>query len=208
MNDKITKQLFIIEHNEEQTKAALFEDEKLIEYFVETQQNRSLVGNIYRGKVRKIAPQMNALFIDIGMPKMGLLSARDVSTKDFKQTIELEKLFYEGQIVWVQVHKDVQTSKLEIDDKGVRLTTELSLETENLVFLPDSSGVLLSKQITDKQSRESLKNKVIDRISEQNIEGGFIIRSNVNDFVQSLDDIHDNGLQNEHFQNEQWLNDL
>ena len=208
MNDKITKQLFIIEHNEEQTKAALFEDEKLIEYFVETQQNRSLVGNIYRGKVRKIAPQMNALFIDIGMPKMGLLSARDVSTKDFKQTIELEKLFYEGQIVWVQVHKDVQTSKLEIDDKGVRLTTELSLETENLVFLPDNSGVLLSKQITDKQSRESLKNKVIDRIFEQNIEGGFIIRSNVNDFVQILDDIHDNGLQNEHFQNEQWLNDI
>ena len=49
---------------------------------------------------------------------------------------------------------------------------------------------------------------MIDRISEQNIEGGFIIRSNVNDFVQSLDDIHDNGSQNKYFQNEQWLNDI
>lgn len=170
-------QLVVIEHSEHKTEAAIFEGSVLTEYFIETPQTRSEVGNICRGKIRRVVPAMQAVFVDIGLAESGLLSARDIATTDAKKKVDLNEIFHEGQTVWVQVHKDAHQNQLSINDKGVRLKTELSIETGHLVYLPDGSGVSISKQIIEPFKRELLAQQVEQMVRELSIEGGFIIRS-------------------------------
>jgi len=149
INTSQDKQLFILEHNEQAIRAALFSGERLVQYFQQTPEKRSLVGNIYLGKVRRVVPKMQAVFVDIGLKETALLSARDIQTKVQKNLQDVLTGFYEGQKIWVQVCKDVLPTKAGLNNKGARVTTELSLETNNLVFLPDSSKITVSKKITD-----------------------------------------------------------
>lgn len=171
------KRLFVIDHNQEATCGALFVGEKLVQYFLETSTNRSLVGNIYCGKVRKIAAKMQAVFIDIGLKEMALLSVRDIVNHGSKNVQDLLATFFEGQKVWVQVSKDAPQTGKKLSRKGVRVTTELSLETEYLVFFPNNSQLSVSKKIADSKCRQALINDIKERVAEHAVIGGFIIRS-------------------------------
>lgn len=181
INTSQDKQLFILEHNEQAIRAALFSGERLVQYFQQTPEKRSLVGNIYLGKVRRVVPKMQAVFVDIGLKETALLSARDIQTKVQKNLQDVLTGFYEGQKIWVQVCKDVLPTKAGLNNKGARVTTELSLETNNLVFLPDSSKITVSKKITDSRQRQILKSGLKYFVDSNEIVGGFIIRTTVNE---------------------------
>ena len=181
INTSQDKQLFILEHNEQAIRAALFSGERLVQYFQQTPEKRSLVGNIYLGKVRRVVPKMQAVFVDIGLKETALLSARDIQTKVQKNLQDVLTGFFEGQKVWVQVCKDALTTKAGLNNKGARVTTELSLETNNLVFLPDSSKITVSKKITDSRQRQILKSGLKYFVDSNEIVGGFIIRTTVNE---------------------------
>ena len=176
------KKLFVIEHNEKVTRAALFAGEKLVQYFQETPEKRSLVGNIYLGKVRRVVPNMQAIFVDIGLQEIALLAARDVMPKIQKNSEEALADFFEGQKVWVQVRKDALPTKAGLNTKGARVTTELSLETNNLVFFPNSSHISVSKKVVDNKQRQILKSALKHYVDANAISGGFIIRTVVDEF--------------------------
>ena len=176
------KKLFVIKHDEQATQAALFAGNKLIQYFIETENKRSLIGNIYLGKVRRVVPNMQAVFVDIGLQETALLAARDVVPKTQQHSEEALADFFEGQKVWVQVRKDALPTKAGLNTKGVRVTTELSLETNNLVFFPNSSHISVSKKVVDNKQRQILKSALKHYVDANAITGGFIIRTVVDEF--------------------------
>ena len=183
-NGSQEKKLIIIEHNDQATRAALFAGNKLIRYFIETEQKRSLVGNIYLGKVRRVAANMQAVFVDIGLQETALLSVRDAVSLEQRKSEDPLAGFCEGQKVWVQVRKDALPTKVGLNTKGARVTTELSLETNNIVFFPNSSHIAVSKKIINTKHRQRLKSALKYFADANAITGGFIIRT----LVEELND--------------------
>jgi len=185
--------LIIFQSDSEQTKAALLNGDNLLEVYLETAKLTSLVGNIYRGKVRRVVPQMQSIFVDLGLAEPGLLSINDIVKKS---ELPLTEQFHQGQIVWVQVHKDRQVNKNGLENKGVRLTSDISLESTNLVLLPNSSGVMVSKKIQDRMLRTGLQNAAQQALNGYDYQGGLVIRSIVAKTIN--EQINDDG----------WLEDL
>jgi ribonuclease G len=161
-----------------ETRVAMLESGRVTELHVERKSSRSLVGNIYRGKIVRVLPGMQAAFVDIGLSKNGFLhlkqivgSGQDSSEPELSRPLSIQDFAHLGEIIWVQVLKD------PIGAKGARLTTELSIAVPNLVFLPAGSGVAISNSIQEDEKRVRLKAEV-ERLKEENqIEGGFIIRT-------------------------------
>ena len=173
----MSKSLIIKQDKPEHIQAALLEDGELLEYHYETPNNRSRVGDIYRGKVRKVAPNMQAIFVDIGLDEPGLLAVRDAGSAAKKANVDLSSLFKEGQIVWVQAIKDGAVSYQGVTKKGLRLTTNLHLETAYIIYFPNNHHVNVSKKIVGYALRQSLKDELTQEIDRHGIQGGFIVRS-------------------------------
>jgi ribonuclease G len=165
----------LINVNPKHSMMAMIEDGRLLEMQVETKTSQSLVGNIYKGKVRRVVAQMQAIFVDVGLSEPGFLSARDAGNAAKKSGADIEQLFKEGQIVWVQCVKDQVISDVGLPDKGIRLSTQLSLSTSNLVYLPNSSNIGASKKLGDYKQRQSYIDQLTD-VQRQN-SGGFVIRT-------------------------------
>lgn len=140
------KQLLISgEANE--TRAALLEEGRLVELYVERSERRSLVGNIYKGRVVNVLAGMDAAFVDIGLEKNGFLYVDDVVRADEPDARgkKITQLLKPGQSVVVQVAKD------PMGVKGARLTTELSIAGRYLVFVPGGSVCGVSRRIPDEE---------------------------------------------------------
>ncbi len=160
-----------------ETRVALVEHGILQEVHLERQARRGLVGNIYKGKISRVLPGMQAAFVDIGMEKAAFLHASDivphtecvdVREKEHFQVGNIAELVRQGQDIMVQVVKD------PISTKGARLTTDITLPSRYLVFMPGSAHVGVSQRIDSESERERLKNIVQRHVDEL---GGFIIRT-------------------------------
>lgn len=170
-----------------ETRVAVVEDGILQEVLVERARKRGLVGNIYKGRVVRILPGMEAAFVDIGLERAAFLHASDIS-EGYKPTFgeespsQLEqellepppavcitKLIHQGQDLIVQVIKD------PLGTKGARLTTHVSIPSRYLVFLVDSDAVGISIRIEDEIERERLKD--IINTFKQDMDGGYIVRT-------------------------------
>ena len=158
-----------------ETRVALVENGVLQEALIERSRRRGIVGNIYKGKVVRVLPGMQAAFVDIGLERAAFIHAHEVmppgTPNDEQQTIG--QLLHEGQALVVQVTKD------PIGTKGARLTTHLSIPSRYLVYMPDSPHHGVSQRIEDERERERLKALLDKSIEEQTIEvtGGFIVRT-------------------------------
>src|SRR5690554_2326451 len=143
-----------------ETRVALVENGMLQEAYIERASRKGIVGNIYKGKVVRVLPGMEAAFVDIGLERAAFIHASDVvpnqsSTADSsdgpKAVPDIRTLLREGQSLVVQVTKD------PIGTKGARLTTQLSIPSRYLVFMPDVSHVGISQRIEDEAERSRLK---------------------------------------------------
>ncbi|MGB2426136.1 MAG: ribonuclease G [Alteromonas sp.] len=160
-----------------ESRVALIENGILQEIHVERHTKRGIVGNIYRGKVSRVLPGMQAAFVDIGFEKAAFLHASDivihdeivgeVSTSDITKK-DIRELVRDGQDIVVQVVKD------PIGTKGARLTTDITIPSRYLVFMPSVTHVGVSQRIEDEQERERLKN-LVEAFCDEN--GGFILRT-------------------------------
>ena len=173
-----TKEEILINVNPRETRVAVVENGMLQELHVERASARGIVGNIYKGKVVRVLPGMQAAFVDIGLEKNGFLHAADIARSDpafsgqpVKEVPPIQELAHEGENVYVQVLKD------PIGSKGARLTTELSMPSRNLVYMPKGNGIGISQKIENEDERERLKVIVEACIEENNLQGGFIIRT-------------------------------
>ncbi|EMR13034.1 ribonuclease G [Methylophaga lonarensis MPL] len=161
-----------------ETRAAVVENGVLQEVFIERSEYRGLVGNIYKGKVCRVLPGMQAAFVEIGLSRAAFLHASDISmpkgqTGDLKEaqkvTPPITSLLREGQELLVQVIKDPMGSK------GARLTTQLSVSSRYLVYMPETEGIGVSLKIETEQERDRLKQCLTALLPED--AAGYIVRT-------------------------------
>tara|TARA_A200000159_G_scaffold4104_2_gene4001 strand:- start:5293 stop:6759 length:1467 start_codon:yes stop_codon:yes gene_type:complete len=160
-----------------ESRVALIENGILQEIHVERHTKKGLVGNIYRGKVSRVLPGMQAAFVDIGLEKAAFLHASDivihneiaeeVSASNIQKQ-DIRELVRDGQDIVVQVVKD------PIGTKGARLTTDITIPSRYLVFMPSVTHVGVSQRIEEEVERERLKTLVQEFCDEN---GGFILRT-------------------------------
>ncbi len=180
-----------------EVRIALVENGNLIEFHLQRPTEKGLIGNIYRGRVVRVLPGMQAAFVDIGLERTGFLYVDDVyiSQNELEnqmlindsphekykfspvlpeddlrrsQGLNIEDLLTEGQDILVQVSKD------PIGTKGARLTCHITLPGRNLVFIPLTDHIGISRKIEDEHIRHALRSK-IDALRPQGT--GFIVRT-------------------------------
>jgi ribonuclease G len=177
-----------------ETRVALLEKQRLIEIFIERTRDRGIAGNIYKGRVTRVLPGMQAAFVDIGLEKSAFLHGSDLyadlgeeflaedgvaaievdtdtglpANKTAPRRLPIEERLKKGQEILVQV------AKQPIGSKGARVTSLISLPGRHLVFTPSSHHLGVSRRIEDENERTRLK-EIVE--SERPPEGGFIIRT-------------------------------
>ncbi|MQT32774.1 ribonuclease G [Pseudomonas helleri] len=156
-----------------ESRVAVVENGVLQEVHVERTQRRGIVGNIYKGKVVRVLPGMQAAFVDIGLDRAAFIHASEISLREGQAVESISALVHEGQSLVVQVTKD------PIASKGARLTTQLSIPSRYLVYMPRTAHVGISLKIEDEGERERLKQVVSDCVAQEGIKeaGGFILRT-------------------------------
>ncbi|UXD26815.1 Cytoplasmic axial filament protein CafA and Ribonuclease G [Yersinia enterocolitica] len=160
-----------------ETRVAYIDGGILQEIHIEREAKRGIVGNIYKGRVSRVLPGMQAAFVDIGLDKAAFLHASDImphtecvagdEQKNFNVR-DIAELVRQGQDLMVQVVKD------PLGTKGARLTTDITLPSRYLVLMPGAAHVGVSQRIESEAERERLKKTVAEYCDEQ---GGFIIRT-------------------------------
>ncbi len=164
-----------------ETRVAVVENGMLQEVLIERASRRGYVGNIYKGRVQRVMPGMQAAFVDIGLERAAFLHASDILRPAVPDEMEGEdavaasvpsigELLREGQELVVQVVKD------PIGSKGARLTTQLSIPSRYLVLLPHSRVLGVSARIEDEAERTRLKTIVGELAGENPL--GYIVRTN------------------------------
>lgn len=158
-------------------RVALVENGIVQELFVERTARRGLVGNIYKGKVVRVLPGMQAAFVEIGLSRTAFLHVSDIvwprPGNGGGRSDSILDYLHEGQTVTVQVMKDM------LGTKGARLTTDLSIPARYLVYMPYGEHVGVSQRIEDEEERERLKG-MIRRIRDEmasTLKGGVIVRT-------------------------------
>ncbi len=140
----------------QETRVAVVENGVLQEVYIERARSRGIVGNIYKGKIVRILPGMQAAFVDIGLERTAFLHASDIRVSSMTEggtgpVPPIHELLQDGQEVIVQVLKD------PIGTKGARLTMQITLPARYLVFLPYSKHIGISQKIGDEATRERLR---------------------------------------------------
>lgn len=167
-----------------ETRVARVENGVLLDVAIERTNKRSLVGNIYCGKVVRVMPGMQAAFVEIGLEKAGFIHASDLyNNKNSKVNDDSEEnpgvpdirqLVHEGQTVTVQVQKD------PISTKGARLTGQLSVSSRYLVYMPSVDHIGISQRLEQEEERERLRSALEQAVSASTMReegGGYIIRT-------------------------------
>ena len=179
-----------------ETRVALLENSSLAELHIERESDKGITGNIYKGRVTRVLPGMQAAFVDIGISRSAFLYVVDVyhSDRGFEEmmngtqdvpvdmeqndkpsdlqqprlTYPIEDLLMEGQEIPVQVVKE------PIGSKGSRISSHISLPGRYLVYMPMVNHVGISRRIENEEERARLKD-IVQRIKPA--DAGFIIRT-------------------------------
>ncbi len=204
------KKEIIINSTPQETRVVLLENNLLVEVFVERKKELGILGNIYKGRVLKVLPGMQAAFVDIGLAKAGFLYVADVQemSEEYQDyylddgatreetpppeeerppapavPMRIEEVLREGQEIIVQVAKE------PLGTKGARLTNRIALPGRYLVFLPGEDHIGVSRRILDEGERIRLRSMIQGLQPSQ---GGLIIRTmgegaSEEEFRQDLD---------------------
>ena len=182
------KQEIFINSTPQESRIAIVEDGLLAEFLIERKEEMGVAGNIYKGKVARVLPGMQAAFIEIGMEKAGFLHASDFSSEpqdvhlggedvEFEEAppkptssrrLPLEKQLSRGEELLVQVAKD------PLGTKGARVTCHISLPGRYMVFMPGTRHIGISRRIESDEERKRLKEIAQSLGTEA---GGFILRT-------------------------------
>ncbi len=175
MSDDSLKEEILINVTPSEVRAALLENGVLQEVYIERTARRGLISNIYKGRVLRVLPGMQAAFIDIGLERTAFLHASDIARQDVPvdtgEVPGIRELVREGDEIMVQVVKD------PLGNKGARLTTYVTLPSRHLVLLPHGDSVGVSARIEDEAERERLRSMVEELLAESDLGCGAIVRT-------------------------------
>ncbi len=159
-----------------ETRVAVIENGVLQEIIIERTSKRGLVGNVYKGKVCRVLPGMQAAFVDVGLERAAFLHASDIGNVNPGMNGEgrkesIDELVREGGYVIVQVLKD------PLGTKGARLTTNISIPSRYLVFMPELGNMGISQKIESEEERQRLRILLNNTAESIEVNGGFIART-------------------------------
>jgi len=193
------KKTILVSADNGETRVAVLEAKtkeqkpEVAELYVERRGRRSIVGNIYKGKVDNVLPGMEAAFVDIGLERNGFLHVDEIvlpggevgARRGRGRGRRISELIKSGQEIIVQVVKD------PLKTKGARLSMNISVAGRYLVYAPQGSGVGVSRRLADSE-RERVR-KMVDRTYKG--PGGLIVRTAAHgakkaDFVREIDYLH------------------
>ncbi len=183
----MTREL-VINTTSHETRVALLEGGHIAELYIEREREMGIVSNVYKGRVIRVLPGMQAAFVDIGLEKAAFLYVADVfdemnevaryvdgdsSGTDQAEEVEhplppIEDLLKEGQEILVQISKE------PISTKGARITSHISLPGRHLVYMPTVDHVGISRRIDDEEERERLR-LLVETMKPEG--SGFIVRT-------------------------------
>src|SRR5688572_7495370 len=165
-----------------EVRAGLVDNGVLQEMFLERANRRGLISNIYKGRVSRVLPGMQAAFVDIGLERTAFLHASDIVHPavgengqpdlpvDEGRATDIQSLVSEGGEILVQVLKD------PLGTKGARLTTFITLPSRYLVYMPKGRGIGISARIEDEAERHRLR-ETTAMFVRPNEPGGYIVRT-------------------------------
>jgi ribonuclease G len=162
-----------------EVRAAVVENGVLQELLIERASRRGLIGNVYKGKVQRVLPGMQAAFVDVGLGRTAFLHASDIVDRSAgtdaestgEETRNIRTLIRDGEEVLVQVLKD------PLGSKGARITTFLALPSRYLVLLPGGRRSLgVSARIEETEERDRLR-ELLESIVPDDAADGYIIRT-------------------------------
>src|SRR5258707_11389114 len=178
----------VINATKHESRIAVLDEGEVVELWVERTRHRTIVGNIYKGRVTKVLPGMQSAFVDLGLERDAFLYVSDVvedleefdsadSTDDLslddvpqqRAEASIADLLREGQEIVVQVSKDT------IAGKGARITSHITLPGRFLVYMPTVNHIGVSRRIENEEERARLK-LLLERIRPA-APGGFIVRT-------------------------------
>ncbi len=151
------KRILINALHPEEKRVAIVEGDTLIDFYVETAGKEHLKGNIYKAKVARVEPGLQAAFVDFGQKKHGFLQMREIKPEFYQHKVDKNKrpriqdVISKGHELIVQVEKD------ERDMKGASVTTYISLPGSYIVMMPGEEKVGVSRKIEDREDRDRLK---------------------------------------------------
>jgi len=152
-----------------EVRIALLEEGNLKELLIERKSKRGLTGNIYKGRVVKLVPAVQAAFVDIGLSKKAFLYVKDTLPNSGAEELPpIEEVVKVGEELLVQVAKE------PLGTKGPRITKNITLPGHYLVLLPERDGVNISRRIEEEEERERLLN-IAEEIKPENF--GLIVRT-------------------------------
>ncbi len=181
----------VINKTSHETRIALQENGHIAELYIERTRELGIVGNIYKGKVIRVLPGMQAAFVDIGLEKAGFLYVADVidqmeavveyvdggsnsADPDAESSDEppplppIEDLLQEGQEILTQIAKE------PLGTKGARITSNISLPGRHLVYMPTIDHIGISRRIENEEEKERLR-ETVESIRQPG--SGFIVRT-------------------------------
>jgi len=183
----------IINVSSQETRVALVENGALAELYIEHRAERGITGNIYKGKVVRVLPGMQAAFVDIGLEKAAFLYVSDVCSdlEEFEEMLkideseigvelengmynvmnrhfQIEDILHEGQEILAQITKE------PIGSKGARVSSHITLPGRHLVLMPTVNHLGVSRRIKNESERKRLR-EIIHKIKPEGY--GFIVRT-------------------------------
>ncbi len=193
------KKTILVSADRGETRVAVLESKTkggkrdVAELYIERRGRRSIVGNIYKGKVDNVLPGMEAAFVDIGLERNGFLHVDEILLPNGEQAPKrgrgkgrrIDELIKPGQEILVQAVKD------PLKTKGARLSMNISIAGRYLVYAAQGSGVGVSRRLADSE-RDRLR-KMVDRTYKG--PGGLIVRTAAHgakkaDFVREIGYLH------------------
>jgi ribonuclease G len=155
----------------------------LQEVLIERASRRGLISNIYKGKVSRVLPGMQAAFVELGLERTAFLHASDIArgseldrgqeavAAQTSRDVDIREFVHDGQELLVQVLKE------PLGTKGARLTTYITIPSRYLVMTPKGVGVGVSARIEAEGERERLRLTVEELLAAEGLPGGYIIRT-------------------------------
>src|SRR4030043_475725 len=161
----------LIDAGPQEKRAAIVNAGRLEEFYIERPQDKTIVGNIYKGKIEAVLPSLGAAFVDIGLAKKGFLYLSELESlyealepKEAKSR-EVKK----GQEVMVEVVKE------SFGTKGPRISCHIGLPGRYLVLMPQDNQIGISRRIEDEEERRRLRQVLSELKLPKNL--GFIVRT-------------------------------
>ena len=155
----------------QEKRVAIVSAGRLEEFYIERPQDKTIVGNIYKGKIEGVLPSIGAAFVDIGLPKNGFLYLSEIEYTF--ESLETQKpslnQIKKGQEVLVQVVKE------SFGTKGPRLSCHIGLAGRYLVLMPQENQIGVSRRIEEEEERRRLRGALSELRLPKDV--GFIVRT-------------------------------